>query len=139
VPLNPKLVQTAYRRQSEIDGASLEDFTPTDFSAQPDDAPEAAAPALSSKRGSPRVAEASVTVAVDESGDIAVPDFSGKTMRDVTDECLRLGLNPSLVGTNLAIAQSPAPAARVKRGAKVTVEFGIPEAKTARAHPGMKN
>ena len=80
----------------------------------------------------------SVTVAVDESGDIAVPDFAGKTMRDVTDQCLRLGLNPSLVGSNLAIAQSPEPGAMVKHGAKVTVEFGIPEMKTSRAHSGIK-
>jgi len=32
-----------------------------------------------------------VTVAVDEGGDIPVPDFSGKTMREVTETCLRLG------------------------------------------------
>jgi len=138
VPVNPRLVQTAYRRQSEADGASLEDFTPTDFSAQPDDSPHVAAFIAPSKRGGLPVHHESVTVAVDESGDIAVPDFTGKTMRDVTDQCLRLGLNPSLVGSNLAIAQSPEPGAMVKHGAKVTVEFGIPEMKTIRAHSGIK-
>ena len=39
---------------------------------------------------------------VDEGGDIAVPDFHGKTMRDVTEMCLRLGLEPVLVGSSLA-------------------------------------
>ena len=67
-----------------------------------------------------------VTVSVDEGGDITVPDFSGKTMRDVTDQCLRLGLNPVLVGSSLATSQTPAAGAKLKHGAKVTVEFGTP-------------
>jgi cell division protein FtsI (penicillin-binding protein 3) len=139
VPLNPKLVQTAYRRETEADGASLEDFTPTDFSAQPDDAPEAAMQGVPSRRGNAPAAQTSVTVAVDESGDIGVPDFSGRTMRDVTDQCLRLGLNPILVGTNLGIAQTPAPGAKVKHGARVTVEFGTPETRSVKLRQGMKN
>ncbi len=49
-----------------------------------------------------------MTVAVDQGGDIEVPDFSGKTMRDVADIALRLGLEPVLVGSNLATEQSPA-------------------------------
>ena len=71
-----------------------------------------------------------VTVSVDEGGDITVPDFGGKTMRDVSEQCLRLGLNPVLVGTSLATGQTPAAGAKVKHGAKVTVEFGMPEAKS---------
>ena len=47
-------------------------------------------------------------MAVDQGGDIEVPDFSGKTMRDVADIALRLGLDPVLVGSNLATEQSPA-------------------------------
>jgi len=31
-------------------------------------------------------------MAADEGGDIAVPDFSSKTMREVTEMCLHLGL-----------------------------------------------
>lgn len=139
VPLNPKLVQTAYRRQNEAGGASLEDFTPTDFSAQPDDMPEVATQGGPARRGNPPVAQTSFTVAVDESGDIGVPDFSGRTMRDVTDQCLRLGLNPILVGTNLGIAQTPAPGAKVKHGARVTVEFGTPETRSVKLRQGMKN
>jgi hypothetical protein len=33
---------------------------------------------------------------VDEGGEIEVPDFSGKTIREVTEACIRLGLEPVL-------------------------------------------
>ena len=65
-----------------------------------------------------------VTVAVEEGGDITVPDFTGKTMREVTEGCLKMGLNPVLVGTSLASHQLPAAGSKVRRGTKVTVEFG---------------
>jgi stage V sporulation protein D (sporulation-specific penicillin-binding protein) len=73
-----------------------------------------------------------VTVAVDEGGDIQVPDFSGKTMREVTEICLKLGLEPVLVGSSLATNQAPSPGAKVRRGAKITVQFGTPVAKIAK-------
>ncbi|MGB9435680.1 MAG: PASTA domain-containing protein [Candidatus Acidiferrum sp.] len=72
-----------------------------------------------------------VVLAADEGGDIVVPDFSGKTMREVTEGCVRLGLDPVLIGTNVAIQQTPAAGAKVRRGTKVTVEFG-----DAPAHSG---
>ena len=126
VPINPKLVQASYQQPAN-DDSSLEDFTPTDFSAQPDQPPSE-----NSKQGSAPLEQASaVTVAVDEGGDIAVPDFSGRTMRDVTEMCLRLGLDPVLIGSNLAVDQSPAAGAKVRHGARVTVQFGTPGAKTA--------
>jgi hypothetical protein len=42
----------------------------------------------------------------------------------VSEGCLRLGLNPVLVGTSVAVQQSPAAGAKVRRGTKVTVDFG---------------
>jgi hypothetical protein len=75
-----------------------------------------------------------VAMAADEGGDIPVPDFSGKTMREVTEMCLHSGLEPLLVGSNLATQQIPEAGAVVRRGAKVTVQFGTPPlAKPARA------
>jgi beta-lactam-binding protein with PASTA domain len=68
---------------------------------------------------------------VDEGGDIIVPDFAGKTMREVTEMCLQLGLDPVLVGSNLATDQTPGEGATVKRGAKITVQFGTPPPKPA--------
>jgi cell division protein FtsI (penicillin-binding protein 3) len=124
VPLNAKLIQAAYKRQIASEGATtLEDFAATDFSGQPDE-PPAASNALAPDQPTPHAPE--VTVAADEGGDISVPDFSGKTMREVTETCLRLGLEPLLVGSNLATQQIPQAGTTVRRGAKVTVQFGTP-------------
>jgi len=130
VPIAPRLVQAAYKRREISDRATLADFTPADFSGQPDQ-PPAETSATKSKVGISQTPP--VTVAVEEGGDIEVPDFSGKTMRDVTEICLRLRLDPVLVGSSLATNQTPAPGAKVKRGAKVTVQFGTPTPKIARA------
>jgi cell division protein FtsI (penicillin-binding protein 3) len=129
VPIGPKLVQAAYKNRESSDSATLEDFTPTDFSGQPDRFP-AEAPAAKSKAGISQTPP--VTVAVDEGGDIQVPDFSGKTMRDVTEICLRLGLEPVLIGSSLATNQTPVAGAKARRGAKVTVQFGTPAPKIAK-------
>jgi cell division protein FtsI (penicillin-binding protein 3) len=123
VPLNPQLIQAAYKRQDAVEESSLEDFTAADFSAQPEDTGGDAAPVKAAKP-KPRVAE--VMMGADEGGEITVPDFSGKTMREVTQTCLRLGLDPVLVGSNLATDQSPAEGSKVKRGVRITVQFGTP-------------
>jgi cell division protein FtsI (penicillin-binding protein 3) len=126
VPLNPKLIQAAYKRQDVADGASLEDFTPTDFSGQPDELPGESIQATPAhaKEHAPEA-----MMAVEEGGDITVPDFSGKTMREVTEMSLRLGLDPVLVGSNLATEQTPAAGTNARRGAKVSVQFGTPPPK----------
>jgi cell division protein FtsI (penicillin-binding protein 3) len=129
VPLSPRLVDAAYKNREISNSAALEDFTPTDFSGQLDQLP-AEVPATKSKAGISQTG--SVTVAVDEGGDIQVPDFSGKTMRDVTEICLRLGLEPVLIGSSLATNQMPAAGAKARRGAKVTVQFGTPAPKIAK-------
>jgi len=129
VPIGPRLVQATYKNREISDSATLEDFTPADFSGQPDQ-PPAESPATKSRAGISQTPH--VTVAVEEGGDIEVPDFSGKTMRDVTEICLRLGLDPVLIGSSLATNQAPAPGAKVKHGAKVTVQFGTPAPKIAK-------
>jgi cell division protein FtsI (penicillin-binding protein 3) len=123
VPLNPRLIQAAYKRQMASESAMLEDFSATDFSGQPDELPAASNDLVPNQRA-PHAPE--VTMATDEGGDVAVPDFSGKTMREVTEMCLHLGLEPLLVGSNLATQQIPEAGAMVRRGAKVTVQFGTP-------------
>jgi cell division protein FtsI (penicillin-binding protein 3) len=124
VQLNPRLIQAAYKRQAAADAESLEDFTPTDFSGQQvdllDESNPAAAPAP------PQHVSQSITTVEEGGGDVAVPDLVGKTMREVSEICLRLGLDPVLVGSNLATDQTPAAGASVRRGAKVTVQFGTP-------------
>jgi cell division protein FtsI/penicillin-binding protein 2 len=131
VPLNPRLMQAAYKRQIAGEATTLEDFSPTDFFGQPDAPPAASNQA----EPEPKSHAPEVTMAADEGGDISLPDFSGKTMREVTEICLRLGLEPLLVGSNLAVGQRPEAGTQVRRGAKVTVQFGTPvPAKPAKAH-----
>jgi len=120
VPLRPKLIQTAYKQNESESDENLQDFSPVDFTAQPDDA---AAQKSDNKAGA---AQPAVTVALDEGGDIVVPDFRGKTMREVTEMCLRLGLDPVLVGSGLATEEAPASGAKVRRGARITVRFAAP-------------
>jgi cell division protein FtsI (penicillin-binding protein 3) len=126
VPVGPQLIQVAYKDRNASNLAALSDFTPTDFAALPD-----LPPAESSGTNARRVMDKApaVTVAVDEGGDIPVPDFSGKTMREVTETCLKLGVDPFLIGSGLAVSQMPAAGGKVRPGAKLTVQFGAPAAK----------
>jgi cell division protein FtsI (penicillin-binding protein 3) len=133
VPLNPKLIQAAYRENRAGRAAPMEDDTPTDFSAQLE-TPEPEAQAQAQAGHPPEPPAPNVTVAVDEGGDIAVPDFKGKTMREVADTCQRLALHPVLVGSSLATQQMPAAGGQVRRGAKITVQFGMPPLHPGKAH-----
>jgi PASTA domain len=56
-------------------------------------------------------------------GDVAVPDFRGKSLRQVTEECLRTGLRLQSIGSGAAAEQSPPPGASVPAGASVQVRF----------------
>ncbi len=129
VPLEPQLIQVAYKDRNASNLAALSDFTPTDFTAQPDLPPaeSSGTNVRSAKNQAP-----AVTVAVDEGGDIPIPDFSGKTIREVTETCLKLGLDPFLVGSGLATNQVPAAGMKLRRGARLTVQFGAPPEKIAR-------
>jgi cell division protein FtsI/penicillin-binding protein 2 len=129
VPLSPQLMQTAYNAKRDTDEGALDDLAPIDFSAQPEPAADGVK-ADSAKTTLQKLPE--VMMAVDEGGDIAVPDFAGKTMREVTESCLKLGLNPVLVGSNLALQQVPAAGTKARRGTKVTVQFGTAPARTAK-------
>ncbi|HKM81846.1 MAG TPA: penicillin-binding protein [Candidatus Acidoferrum sp.] len=121
VPVSPRLLQAAYHQGAGAESESLDDLAPVDFNAQTE-ATNEELKEPSAKSPEPKSPE--VTVAVDEGGDIAEPDFTGETMREVTEACLRLGLNPVLVGSRLASQQSPAAGSKVRRGSKVTVQFG---------------
>ena len=131
VPVGPRLIQASYKNREISDSAALEDFTPTDFFGQSDQPPAESA-ATNLKEGGRQAP--SVTVAVDEGGDVQVPDLSGKTMREVTETCLRLGLDPILIGSSLATNQTPVAGVRVRRGARITVQFGTPAPKIAKSH-----
>ncbi len=120
VPLSPRLIQTAYHPGEDAQDASLDDVTPVDFSMQTASEDEDSN-ASSTRTSLQKLPE--VMVAADEESGIDVPDFTGKTMRDVTEACLRLGLDPVLVGSSLASQQSPTAGSKVRRGSKIIVEF----------------
>jgi cell division protein FtsI (penicillin-binding protein 3) len=63
------------------------------------------------------------TVELAEGDGIPAPQFLGKTVRDVTEQCLKMGLTPVLVGTGIATEQSPEPGATIRRGSRITVQF----------------
>jgi cell division protein FtsI (penicillin-binding protein 3) len=130
VPINQELVKAAYKKQTQSDAENLEDFTPSDLLLLPEQ-PEAVSSSAETNLNSNSSATSHLTLAVtaDEDTEISIPDFSGKTMRDVTQMCLRLGLDPVLVGTSLATEQTPAAGSQVRRGARVTVQFGTPPPK----------
>ena len=66
------------------------------------------------------------TVAFGDPSAVVVPSLAGRTVRGVTEECSRLGLMPSLIGSGVALEQFPAAGAQVLRGSLVTVRFGRP-------------
>ena len=136
VPVNQLLVQASYKKTTQENAESLEDFTPSDLLVLPEQ-PE---PAVSAAGNIPTFTPPShLILPVNSSDDsqFALPDFSGKTMREVTEVCLRLGLDPVLVGSSLATDQTPAAGSQVRRGARITVQFGTP-AKPASAAKSAK-
>lgn len=64
------------------------------------------------------------TVAFDGQDGIPVPNLAGRNVRAVTEECQRMGLVPSLIGSGVAVEQSPSAGALVPPGSRVTVRFG---------------
>jgi cell division protein FtsI (penicillin-binding protein 3) len=126
VPLSQQLMQVSYKNQQAASAEALEDFTPSDMLLLPQK-PEETAPVpekpVNSFDPAPHV---TLPVTAEEDGAIAVPNFSGKTMREVTELCLGLGLDPVLVGSSLATEQVPAAGAQVRRGSRITVQFGTP-------------
>jgi cell division protein FtsI (penicillin-binding protein 3) len=64
------------------------------------------------------------TIAFSEEDSVEVPDLTGQNVRGVTEACSRLGLIPSLLGSGVALEQSPDAGTRVIRGSTVTVRFG---------------
>jgi membrane peptidoglycan carboxypeptidase len=58
-----------------------------------------------------------------EFGDIAIPDFAGRSLREVTQDCLKAGLRLQSIGSGAAIQQIPAPGTMVSTGTRIQVRF----------------
>ncbi len=111
-PVAPKL-QRAGESKTQTEMAELDDFTPAiSGGLQADSADRATEPA---RRPAPE--------AVVSSESVTAPDLAGKTMREVSEICQALGLNPILAGTGLAVEQEPAAGESVPKGGNITVRF----------------
>ena len=66
------------------------------------------------------------TVAFSGQDGIAVPNLVGRSVRAVMEECARLGLVASLIGSGVAVEQVPGAGSLVPPGSRVTVRFGRP-------------
>jgi len=58
-----------------------------------------------------------------ELGDVTVPDFEGKSLRQVTEESLKAGLRLQSIGSGAAVQQMPPAGASVRAGERVQVRF----------------
>jgi cell division protein FtsI (penicillin-binding protein 3) len=56
-------------------------------------------------------------------GDVIVPDFHGKSLRQVTEESMKAGLRLQSIGSGAAVEQVPLPGTGVGSGARVQVRF----------------
>ena len=114
----PNSVLLANRqRNDDRDLADVTDFNPIQVDTAAvvmDDVPGV----LEQARGS-----TAPTVELAEGEGIPVPQLQGRTVREVTEKCMKLGLSPVLVGTGIAVEQSPAPGAMTRRGSRITVRF----------------
>jgi len=104
-------------RQVDENLTDASDFDPVQSSSAiaGDEAPPAIPPSVP-----PSTAP---TVELAEGEGVPAPQLLGKTVRDVTQECLKMGLTPVLVGTGIATEQSPDPGAMMRRGSRITVQF----------------
>jgi cell division protein FtsI (penicillin-binding protein 3) len=124
LPLQSPAQQASSRAlQSVAKDEDLSDFDP----AQVADPTVAATPAEQASGGIPGSASAAgsknPTMVVEDGEGIAVPRFAGMTVRNVIEECLRLGFNPVPVGTGIALEQMPAPGVKARPGSRIVVRF----------------
>jgi cell division protein FtsI (penicillin-binding protein 3) len=127
IPVSRATLRAARRSQSS-DTADVSDFAPAQLSsgtlsdsAQPEPISAAVLP----------ISATAPTVELAEGAGISVPDLTGKTVRQVTEICVQLGVNPVLVGAGTVQEQSPPPDTPVRRGASVIFRFGRPVLKQA--------
>lgn len=114
VPLSMDTLRAGRTGGAQQDLAEVSDFDP----AQADSSTSEEDPVLAAVPGAD-----APTVELAEGQGIPAPQLRGKTVREVTEQCIRLGLNPVLVGSGIASDQSPEPGAMVPRGSRITVQF----------------
>jgi cell division protein FtsI/penicillin-binding protein 2 len=120
VPVSAETIRASRAQAAQEKDDALADASDFDPVQGPTDAAvDDTAPAIS--HAAPIAAAPTVEIA--EGDGVPAPQLLGKTVRDVTQECLKMGLTPVLVGTGVATDQSPEPGATIRRGSRITVQF----------------
>jgi len=117
IPVRERILTASRKTPSSNALPDVTDFSPAETSGATDSSAEFAE-AASLRATVPQ------TVALAEGARITVPKLKGKTVREVTEECFRLGLSPVLIGTGVALEQSPNAGQPTRPGGRVTVRFG---------------
>jgi cell division protein FtsI (penicillin-binding protein 3) len=101
--------------------ADASDFDAVQSESKSDNQNVASMPAAAESLAVPGVA--APTAELSEGDGIPVPQFAGKTVREVTEQCMKLGLSPILVGSGVAVDQSALSGTMIRRGGQITVQF----------------
>lgn len=119
--VTPGLRRTNYRAKSTEDESDSSDYDPSQFESTNDVADVVAPPP---QRAAPDAPPPTLAFAADEG--VIVPSLAGMTVREVSQQCARLGISPNLVGNGVALEQEPEAGTTVRRGSRVSVRFGRP-------------
>lgn len=123
-PISPKVLRASRSGAAQAAQSDISDFDPAQIETP-------AAQAVESEPVPPPPAPAAPsasppTVELAEGDGVQLPTLEGKTVRQVTEICQKLGIDPVLVGERVAQEQQPEAGAKVRHGGSVTVWFGRP-------------
>src|ERR1700719_1076840 len=127
IPVSPATLRAARHSQAN-QSADISDFDPVQLSSATFSDSAQAEPISAAVLP---VSATAPTVELAEGAGISVPDLTGKTVRQVTEICVQLGVNPVLVGAGTVQEQSPPADTPVRRGTSVIFRFGRPMLKQA--------
>ncbi len=116
IPVQTKTLRAGRPPVTDQSLSDASDFDPLRTDSSP--AAEDSTPAVP-----PQSAGTPATVELAEGDGIPVPQLAGKTVREAIEECVKLGLTPVLVGTGIAVEQSPDPGVMIRRGSRITIQF----------------
>ncbi len=105
----------------------ITDFSPSEAPVETEVSADSSGQPARLERAEPQ------TVALSEGRGTAVPNLKGKTVREVTEECMRLQFSPVLIGTGVAVEQSPERGKLLRPGGRLTVRFGAGGKRSATA------
>jgi cell division protein FtsI (penicillin-binding protein 3) len=114
IPLPAKNSIIVKRRVRDVPLSDVSDFNP---------APHEAAELPSEVQTRPRSNLRAPVVPLLASGGVVIPALAGKTVREATEICQQMGLNPILVGTGSVWAQEPPAGSAVPKGGAITLRF----------------